>query len=247
MKEVFIRRDMENIGLFFDEDKINICVDDRNIGIIAYSFNPYHAESYYLELQLQQYDAQISMCIFDKISQRLNKSMQIMISSDESELSEFISQAGFVCKRKCYEIEADVQDYIGEQINGPLAIALDNEVVYQICRKMMLERYISTHKIINPWTGTETEFYEALPKAVYYEVENRQVINIAFIEGNEIAYVCGTDIDKFTIFAQNLVTKLFDKYENIVFEADDCDEYAMKLKSLFNNQSEVSYDTYIRK
>lgn len=238
---------MENIGLFFDEDKVNICVDDRNIGIIAYSFNPYHAENYYLELQLQQYDAQISMCIFDKISQRLNKSMQIMISSDESELSEFISQAGFVCKRKCYEIEADVQDYIGELINGPLAIALDNEVVYQICRKMMLERYISTHKIINPWTGTETEFYEALPKVVYYEVENRQVINIAFVEGNEIAYVCGTDIDKFTIFAQNIVTKLFDKYENIVFEADDCDEYAMKLKSLFNNQSEVSYDTYIRK
>lgn len=238
---------MENLGLFFDEDKVNICVDDRNIGIIAYSFNPYHAESYYLELQLQQYDAQISMCIFDKISQRLNKSMQILISSDESELSEFISQAGFVCKRKCYEIEADVQDYIGELINGPLAIALDNEVVYQICRKMMLERYISTHKIINPWTGTETEFYEALPKVVYYEVENRQVINIAFVEGNEIAYVCGTDIDKFTIFAQNIVTKLFDKYENIVFEADDCDEYAMKLKSLFNNQSEVSYDTYIRK
>ena len=236
----------DGIEVSFDKDKANISLGSKNIGSILYFTNPYHAESYYLELQLQQYDAQISNCIFDKISQRLNKPMQIMISSDESEVTEFISQAGFVCKRKCYEIEAVVQDYIGEMINGPLAIALDNEVVYQICRKMMLKRYISTHKIINPWTGTETEFYEALPKIVYYEVEDRQVINMAFVEGNEIAYFCGIDVDKSTIFAQNLVTELFDKYENIVFEADDCDEYAMKLKSLFANQSEISYNTYIR-
>lgn len=39
---------------------------------------------------------------------------------------------------------------------------------------------------------------------------------------------------------------MFGKYESIIFEADDCDGLAMELKSMFINQDEESFDTYIR-
>lgn len=84
-----------------------------------------------------------------------------------------------------------------------------------------------------------------LPKDVFYEVENEKIRNIAFVEDNEIAYVYGVDREGFEIFAQKLITILLKQYENIMFEADDCDEYAMELKKLFVNQLEESFDTYI--
>lgn len=245
MKEVIISDIRDFVEIVVDKDKVNVCVGDKNIGTVVYSTNPYHAENYYLELQLQQYDTKISKSIFDNMSHELNKPMQIMISSDELDVIEFIQIAGFMCKRKCYEIEAVAQDYIGEKINKPLAVVLDNHPIYQTCCKMMLERYISTHEKISPWTGSAEEFYELLPKVAYYEVENEQVINVAFVEENEIAYVYGTNMDRFAIFTQNLITELLNQYERVVFEADDCDEYAMRLKSLFINQSEECYNTYV--
>ena len=43
------------------------------------------------------------------------------------------------------------------------------------------------------------------------------------------------------------VFKLFEKYENIHLEADDCDEFAMELKKLFNIGDDFTWDTYIYK
>ena len=47
-------------------------------------------------------------------------------------------------------------------------------------------------------------------------------------------------------YSRRLVEELFRRYEIITFEADDCDEIAMELRSMFINQSEESFDTYIR-
>lgn len=236
---------MSSIKVVFYDDKLNIYIDDTYIGNIIYSINSYHNEHYYLKLQLQQYDTGVAKELFDLISKKLDKPMQIMISSEEKDEISFIQWAGFTCKRKCYEVEASVQDYIGEKTKETLSFATEGDILYDRCCEIMFDRYISTHKGINPCTGTKEEFFTLLPKTVIYEMDNETISNLAFVEDNEIAYVYGEDKNKFVSFMQKLIIEMFEQNETIVFEADDCDEYAMELKTLFDNQSEESFDTYI--
>ena len=66
------------------------------------------------------------------------------------------------------------------------------------------------------------------------------------LEDAEIAYVYGESLQEFRAFAKALIAEMFDTYETITFEADDCDEFAMGLRSMFANRGEESFDTYIR-
>lgn len=72
-----------------------------------------------------------------------------------------------------------------------------------------------------------------------------EVSDFAFLEGNEIAYLGSADIGSFRDFAVNLVLSLFEAHRTLVFESDDCDPLAMGLRSLFKNQRDSSFDTYI--
>ena len=191
-------------------------------------------------MQLQYYDKGVAQEVFDLLSKKLDKPMQVMISTEDEEVISFIQAAGFNCVRKCYEIEACVQDYIGKTTKEILPFAMIGNDTYEKCCEIMLDRYILTHKAINSWTGTKEDFFKILPKVVFYEMDNDRIKNCAFVEGNEIAYVCGVDRVAFVLFAQNLITEMFKQNEAIVFEVDDCDEYAMELKMLFTNQPENS-------
>lgn len=82
-------------------------------------------------------------------------------------------------------------------------------------------------------------------KAIYEQIEN-EVIHAAFIEENEIAYVCTKDKDRFLSFMNAAVRQLFTEYESITFECDDCDWAAMKVLDLFDIESVESYNTYIK-
>ena len=110
---------------------------------------------------------------------------------------------------------------------------------------MMLRRYEATHQAISPFTGTAEEFFALLTGTVYYEMQGQKIESLAFVEGSEVTYVTGTDVQKFTVFAEKLAGKLLLEEKTVAFEADDCDEFAMKLKKLFKNQPEDSFDTYI--
>ena len=78
-----------------------------------------------------------------------------------------------------------------------------------------------------------------------YSTRGGEIKSIAFVAENEIAYVCGADEKCFAAFASSLVCTMLEKYETIYFESDDCDWAAMLLRSLFKNQEETSYDTYV--
>lgn len=236
---------MSNIEVHFNDNNIDVYITDRYMGNIVYLINPYHNGHYYLKLQLQHYYIGEAKELFALISKKLDKPMQIMISSEEKEVISFIQYAGFTCKRKCYVIEATVQDYIGEKTKETLSFATDVDTLYDRCCEIMFDRYISTHKGINPWTGTKEEFFKMLPKMVYCEMDNDRIRTLAFVEDNEIAYVYGVEKNEFAIFIQKLIIEMFQQNDTIVFEADDCDEYAMELKKLFINQSKESFDTYI--
>lgn len=213
---------------------------------IKVKINPLHNENYYLDIDFAGLDVVDAKKIFEEIAQNLNKPLQVMISSEEAEKIEILKAAGFICKRKCYELEAGKQDYIGANVEGKLLYSFVGEESYEQCRELMLNRYILTHRNINPWTGTEGEFFDELPECVVYFCMDGKLASFAFVEDDEIAYVWGENVQVFHEFAQMLVTDLFQKYEVITFEADDCDEIAMELKCMFINQSEESFDTYIR-
>lgn len=118
---------------------------------IKVKINPRHSANYYLDVNFEGINIENAKEVFGKFAKDLDKPVQIMLSSGETERIAILKAADFVCKRKCYEVEAQEQDYIGGK---------------------------------------------------------------------------GED--------------------SITFEADDCDDMAMELKSLFTNQDEKSFDTYIR-
>lgn len=240
-----IDRDKSSVEVKFGERSAEFFTSDKKIGTISFKSNPYHAQHCYLELDFENYDLMNVKLIFDILATKIKKPLQAMISSDAKDTIAFLKEAGFVCKRKCYEIEAQKKDYIGREKEAQLFVAQSGESIYEKCCAMMLDRYISTHNAISPWTGTTTDFYNNLPDRVLYCMRNGEVESFAFVDENEIAYVCGIDVKAFHAFAESLLIKMFKEYESIIFEADDCDEYAMELKALFINQSNGSFDTYI--
>ena len=208
--------------------------------------NPLHNVNYYLDIDFTGLDVTNAKKIFEELAQSLDKPLQVMISSEEAEKIEILKEAGFICKRKCYEVETGKQDYIGDNVEGELWYSFVGEESYEQCCELMLNRYILTHRNINPWTGTKEEFLSELPECVVCLCMDGKIACFAFVEDEEIAYVWGENLQVFHKFAQVLVAEMFQKYEVITFEADDCDEIAMELKSMFINQSEESFDTYIR-
>ena len=94
-------------------------------------------------------------------------------------------------------------------------------------------------------TAEPDEFCELLPETVLYQSDEAGFLHCAFVEENEIAYVCTADIRAFAAFAAAVAAELFKEYETICFEADDCDEAAMALKALFASGELSETDTYV--
>ena len=235
----------DDIEVCFREKVADVLVSGKKVGTVSFKSNPYHKKHCYLELEFVSFEGIDAITVFEKLKIRIKKPLQVMVSSEEQKIISFLKKAGFKCKRKCYEIEAQKKDYIGGEKEEKLFVAQAGENIYKRCCDMMLGRYITTHDAINPWTGTKEDFYNNLPDKVFYNVVNGNIKNVAFVEDNEIAYVYGTDKVEFSAFAEVLLTEMFKEHDTITFEADDCDEYAMILKSLFINQLDESFDTYI--
>lgn len=226
-------------------NKYRVYRNGINIGTVVLSHNPYHKTNCYVTLKLNCFDLGLSKKLFDKLKEITGCPLQVMVASDNVALTEFLTVGGFICKRRCYEVEVGLEDYIGEIKNVPLCSATTGASEYDRACKEMYAHYIVTHEKINPWTGDYKAFCEKLPETVLYIKSESEISACAFIEGNEIAYVCGRDGDSFKKFAQCLLTFLLSKYKTVCFESDDCDWAAMILRSLFQNLNESSYDTYI--
>ena len=213
---------------------------------IKVKINPLHNANYYLDVNFDGVNIENAKDIFQEFAKELDKPLQIMLSSKDTEKIEMLKAAGFVCKRKCYEVEAEEQDYIGGKGDGIVQYSHVGETVYEQCCGRMLDRYILTHKDINPWSGSKEDFCAELPENVAYFCMDENLTSFAFVEEEEIAYVYGENLQEFRMFAKVLIAEMFGKYESITFEADDCDEFAIELKRMFTNQDEESFDTYIR-
>lgn len=216
---------------------------------IPYYFNLFHNSNIYFKVdEVKSFD-KVNSDILDNLCSYFGKPIQIVISSDRKDITNLLENLGFERKRACYEVEVSKDEYcLCEKDDGiKLITAHKGSKEFMACADLMLERYMKTHLKINPWTGKKTDFFDILPCKVVYDKKGDSIENLAFVENEEIAYVLGKDIDSFRKFSSNLIFYLFEKYKNICFEADDCDEFSMEIKKLFNIGYDVTWDTYIYK
>ncbi|CYV33772.1 GNAT family acetyltransferase [Streptococcus suis] len=205
------------LDISYQAKTFHISYQGRPVGKIHSYQNPYHQTNIYLRLDLVDFDCTIAEQLFQSLQTSLGgKPLQVMLSSAEQERIHFLTAAGFVCKRKCYEFEVTKQDYLGQADTTNLITARKGTAPYQIACQQIFDHYQTVHQDINPWTTSQEEFEKDLPDRVYTDSEN-----CAFVENNEIAYVCGKDEQSFDPFIQAVICQLFEQYEQISFEADD--------------------------
>ncbi|HEM3173208.1 TPA: GNAT family acetyltransferase, partial [Streptococcus suis] len=229
------------LDISYQANTFHISHHGRPIGNIHTYSNPYHQVNTYLRLDLADYDWTIAEQLFQSLQTSLGgKPLQVMLSSAEQERIHFLTAAGFVCKRKCYEFEVTKQDYLSQTGTSNLSTVRKGTAPYQIACQQLFDHYQAVHQDINPWTASQEDFEKDLPDLVYTDSKNW-----AFIENNEIAYVCGKDEQSFDSFIQAVICQLFEQYEQISFEADDCDPIAMCLADQFQQPNKPSWGTYI--
>lgn len=229
-------------------DTLYLTYQDKKLGEVHLSYNPYHGQHTYLNFQLVDYPPQLARPIIKAIKRVIPDSYQVMISSHEEQIIAFLRAAGFSCLRSCTEVEATSADYLGNLADPPSpATCSYGSPIFQQASRCMLQHYQLTHESINPWTGKQTDFYTQLPHHLYYEMEENGTVllNGAFIAGNEIAYVYGQSPQTFLPFAQRVVSQLLQTQDTICFEADNVDPIATSLLSLFRLPDKPRWETYI--
>lgn len=215
------------------------------IGTILLYDNPFHIKNCYVKLDMERLDIEFSAELFGRLKEIANRSLQVMVDSDQTALTEFLIAGGFRCKRKCYEVEAGQKDYIGGNADLQLLRFFAGDPDYEEACRLIFHHYVATHEAISPWTADYLTFCEDMPKTVICAKTDGELVSAAFVEENEIAYVCGRDERQFAFFARALITDMLAEYGTVCFESDDCDRVAMILKSMFICQKETSFDTYI--
>ena len=226
-------------------EKYIIYYDDHYMGSLQLYDNSHHMRNCYVKLDMKFIDTNISTELFKQIKDTVNRKLQVMVNASDEATIAFLTAGGFVCKRRCYEVDASGDAYIGGKGNVQLFYTYARGAVYERCCRMMFDYYVKTHRAVNPWTADYEAFCQSMPAKVVFARQDEEIVALAFIEDNEIAYVCGVDKAYFVRFARALVTSVLAEYKTVSFEADDCDWAAMILKSLFINQDDVSFDTYI--
>lgn len=219
---------------------------DINIGFISIRCNPYHAQNYYLDLELKQYDLANAKELFRLLRLKLSRPLQVMLYSREIEKSAFLLAGGFQKRRQCFEMDvstADLKAPINDSI--PIIEVGRGDPAYRACCGLLYSSYRKNHEAINPLTATKELFYRKLPDTVIFQQENGDILNFAFIEENEIAYIGTSRQSYFHDFAQTLLSRMLTKYNSVSFECDSCDPVAMELRTFFDLSNMDSYDTYI--
>lgn len=233
------------VRLVQKDGKYAVYRDEQLMGFVELYDNPGHGKNRYVRLELELLDTEISGELFSGLRALAGRPLQAMVSSEDMELIAFLTAGGFRCRRKCYEVQAGAADYIGGKGNMELTRCAAGEPDYDAACGMLFQYYLATHEAVNPWTAGYTAFSAELPADVICGKADGRMVSLAFVEGNEIAYVCGADRQHFADFARSLASVMLEKYETVFFESDDCDWAAMTLKALFTNQDESSLDTYV--
>ena len=208
--------------------------------------NLFHNSYLYLRIDKAEIDS-LSPSVFEELSRKHNMPLQVMVPSDATRIVALLQKANFQLKRKCYEMEVGPSDLLSAlpRHAQPLFVSHKGSPAFSACAALMYRYYQDTHAAVNPLTASPGEFFEMLPTTALYAGAASDPLSAAFLEENEIAYLCSRDPDDFSEFAQSLLRYMFEQYVTIIFEADDTDRAAMELKNLFVARDEPTFDTYV--
>ncbi len=209
--------------------------------------NKFHNTHIYLKFQDEEI-SRLNKSEFDELIRIHGKPLQVMISSEAKELIEKLEESGFILKRRCFEMEVG-KDELNTSLQKPtfkLKNASKGSAKYTECAEAMYDYYKKTHEAVSPMTATMAEFQSILPETALFLSSAEKITAAAFIEDNEIAYICVSDENALDVFCNALLYYMFEKYTDIVFEADDTDSVATYLRDKFVAIPETSYNTYIK-
>ena len=206
--------------------------------------NTFHSGHLYLRIDEGEAET-IAPSRFDALLHEYGQPLQVMIPSTASKLVSLLLKAGFVLKRRCYEMDVISSDLCAPLPECPerLCQAQRGTSAYDACAVMLYRYYRDTHAPVNPLTASLSAFVEMLPDTAVY---THSMGAAAFIEGNEIAYLCSISKAEFPGFARSLLAYMLDRHNSIVFEADDTDWAAMQLRAMFSTSDMTSFDTYVK-
>ena len=208
--------------------------------------NLFHNNCLYLRIDEAETDS-LSPAVFEELFRKSNMPLQVMVPSDSARIIDLLQKVGFQLKRKCYEINVGPSDLLSSlpRAARSLVVSHKGSPAFESCARSMYRYYQDTHAAVNPLTASLKEFFEQLPTTVLYTGASSDPLSAAFLEENEIAYLCSRDRVGFNDFAQSLLGYMFERYDTITFEADDTDWAAMALKAMFAVKDEPTFDTYV--
>ena len=198
--------------------------------------NDFHNKNIYIDFENEDISSMLS---FRAIADKFDAPLQIMLEDKGDLKRNFILQNGFKLMRTCYSCEFSSLDLKITPSDTKIITTVKN---HEFCWNYY-NYYKKMHQAINPLTASFEEFVEILPNEVYFVDEK----NFAFVEDNEIAYVLCEETSTGDDFLLDLCHALFCKYGTIVFEADDVDPIAMRLKNKFVNGFVEKTETWIYK
>lgn len=235
------------IKIHFEDNQIKVFRKHQAIGFITYHMNPFHKNNVYLDLHLKEYNLEDSQEIFREIQQHFSKPLQSMLYENETDKVCFLKHSGFELKRKCFEYKVFQKNLkILSCSNFKLDKITHLDAEYKYCIENLYDKYQENHKTISPLTATIEEFGRDLPKEVYVQKDNNEIMHYAFVEQNEIAYIGSTNFNRLDEFIVKLIDVIFEEYDSIEFEVDDNDVEMNLLKNCFDIKEVLSYDTYIK-
>lgn len=204
-------------------------------------FNQFHSSHVYLKITDHDVGA-VSASTFIELRAKYHMPLQVMVSSDAEKVIGLLLCSGFVLKRRCYEMDVGPSDLLSPlpKTTERLHIAAKGSPAYASCAAMLYAYYQDAHAAVNPLTATPEAFVEKLPDTALYTDTAA-----AFVEGNEIAYLCASSRDAFPAFAAALLSHMFAGHDRLVFEADDTDWAATELRGMFRPGAETTFTTYV--
>ena len=218
------------------------------LGRVRLTENPYHRTNAYLRFFLSEYDHALAPALFAEIRQAAGKPLQVMTESADRALTEFLVAGGFSLARRCFEVTASPADCGVLPDWEELLTCTPEDGEYDDCCRILYDHYQATHAAINPFTGEESTFRSALPTEVFFDRRGGEITALAFVEGQEIAYVWGRTEEEFLPFASALLRTLFARGGAVSFECDDCDGPALWLRALAGAPEDgESFNTYLYK
>lgn len=207
--------------------------------------NKFHSKNLYIKIKDM---SQIKPEDFDELIKKSGKALQIGLYSDQEDVIAFIKKCGFSLKRVTYELEVGKDDLKKPLIDEGLKLkkTTKGQKSYHTCLKLLYDYYKKTHQSINPLSVGLEEFARTIPEnALYYE-ENGKIIFAAFLENDEIAYLAGSDLKNPKALIAATLRETFKANEKIFFEADNTDPLASMMKDFFKENSESTYETYVK-